>query len=311
MVSAIGVSNWKRSMTSDGLNCEETGVMSETCGRVGATWANISMGLDLFSLWTSEVAELLAQDEDLVPFLQNRSYIAGNINRVGSEKGITKNSCPTKGKNIFNGSTSLYFNGAGSLLPEFKKERLKILLQQSVFTLSREVDELINPVLSLCRLRSCLRYKDSLRSSSIGLPQNIDESVHAHKKLKALPSSLVDDDMRLILEYDSTKVEELMNTHSDEIFSMLQHMEQKLEELLNAAMTTCRPMTPNEKQQLCKRIKELPPRNVDRVVEILGHSKTSRKDLCNELYFDLDSEDQITLWRLYFYVSAIEKAKTS
>lgn len=293
---------------------EETGVMSETCGHVGATWANISMGFDSFGLFTSEIAELLAQDEDLVPFLQNRSYIAGNINGLGSEKGITKNSCPTKGKNIFNGSTSLYFNGAGALLPEFKKERLKILLQQSVFTLSREVDEVINPVLSLCRLRSCLRHKDSLLSSSNWLSQNYGESIHAHNKLKALPSSLVDDDIRFLLENDSTKVEELMNTHSDEIFSMLQHMEQKLEELLNAVMRTCRPMTPNEKQQLCKRIKELPPRNVDRVVEILGHGKTSRKDSCNEVYFDLDSEDcedQRMLWRLYFYVSAIEKAKTS
>ncbi|KZV57698.1 hypothetical protein F511_03158 [Dorcoceras hygrometricum] len=75
-----------------------------------------------------------------------------------------------------------------------------------------------------------------------------------------------------------------------ELILQLQHMEQKLEELLNAVMTTCRPMRPNEKQQLCKRIKELPPRNVDRVVEILGHGKTLRKDLCSEVHVDLDGE---------------------
>lgn len=288
----------------------EIGVMSETSGRVRATWTDISMGLDLFGLCTSEVAELLAQDEDLVPFSHNRSNLVGNINEVRNEKGITKNSCLSKEKNIFNSSTSLYFNGVGASLPEFRKERLKILLRQSVFTLSREIDEVINPIISLCRLRSCLRYKDSLLSSSNGLSQNIDESIHREKKHKALLSSLVNDDIRFLLENDSTKVEELMNTHSDEFFSMLQHMELKLEELLNAVMTTCRPMTPNEKQQLCKRIKELPPRNVDRVVEILGHSKTLRKDPCNEVHVDLDGEDQITLWRLYFYVAAIEKAKT-
>ncbi|XP_073157302.1 uncharacterized protein [Henckelia pumila] len=285
--------------------------MPETSGHVGATWANISMGLDLFGLCTSEVAELLAQDEDLVPFSRNGSHLVGNINGVGSGKNAsTKNGCPTKEKSIFSSSTPLYFNGLGASLPEFKKERLKILLQQSVFTLSREVDEVINPIISLCRLRSCLRYKDSLMSRSNELSQNIDESIHARKKLKSLPSSLVNDDIRFLLENDSTKVEELMNKHSDEFFSMLQHMEQKLEELLSAVMTTCRQMTPNEKQQLCKRIKELPPRNVDRVVEILGHSKASRKDSSNEVHVDLDCEDKITLWRLYFYVAAIEKAKT-
>lgn len=277
--------------------------MPETFGRVEAIWKNISLGLDLFGLCTSEVAELLIQDDDLVPLF-------GNINEVGDEKGINKNGCLSKEKNNFNSSTSLYFNGVGALLPEFRKERLKIFLRQSFFILSREVDEVINPIISLCRLRSCLKYKDSLLSSSHGLSQNIDESIHAHKKLKALSSSLVNDDIRFLLENDSTKVEELMNTHSDELFSMLQHMELKLEELLNAVMTTCRPMTLNEKQQLCKRIKELPPRNVDRVVEILGHSETLRKDSCNEVHVDLDGKDQITLWRLYFYVAAIEKAKT-
>lgn len=121
----------------------ETGVMSETSGRVRATWTNINMGLDLFGLCTSEVAELLAQDEDLVPFSQNRSNLVGNITEVGNEKGITKNSCLSKEKNIFNSSTSLYFNGVGASLPEFKKERLKVLLRRSVFTLSHEIDEVI------------------------------------------------------------------------------------------------------------------------------------------------------------------------
>lgn len=47
-------------------------------------------------------------------------------------------------------------------------------------------------------------------------------------------------------------------------------------------------MTIAEKQQLRKLIQNLPPRNLDRVVEIIGHNKPSEKYSCDEVHVDLD-----------------------
>lgn len=123
-------------------------------------------------------------------------------------------------------------------------------------------------------------------------------------------STEIDDDLRFLLENDSTKVEELMKKHCGELSDTLHHMEQNLDELLNIIMTTCRPMTAAEKQQLRRLIQNLPPRNLDYVVEIIGHNKLSEKSSCDEVHVDLDKEDNVTLWRLYFYVTAYELSQS-
>ncbi|KAL0344061.1 UNVERIFIED_CONTAM: hypothetical protein Sangu_1293500 [Sesamum angustifolium] len=152
----------------------------------------------------------------------------------------------------------------------------------------------------------------------------------------ATESTEIDDDLRILLENDSTKVEELMRKHCGELSDTLHHMEQKLDELLNMIMTTCRndrptseilirpmillylsnpnfsnrPMTTAEKQHLRRLIQNLPPRNLDCVVEIIGHNKLSEKSSCDEVHVDLDKEDNVTLWRLYFYVTAYELSQS-
>ncbi|KAL6518780.1 hypothetical protein OROHE_017533 [Orobanche hederae] len=101
-------------------------------------------------------------------------------------------------------------------------------------------------------------------------------------------SRVIDDDLRFLLESDTTKVEELVNKQSDDFSVTLHHMEQKLEELLNILMTSCRPMTLAEKQQLRRSIQNLPPRNLDRVVEIIGSNKPpSDKYFRDEVHVDL------------------------
>lgn len=94
-------------------------------------------------------------------------------------------------------------------------------------------------------------------------------------------------------------------------------------------------MTLTEKQQLQRMIKNLPPRNLDSVVEIIQHRhRQSNEYSCREIHIDLEKEvnknyvqnvmwiivtggplrlrclqDNVTLWRLYFYIEAVENAK--
>ncbi|KAG8384901.1 hypothetical protein BUALT_Bualt04G0166400 [Buddleja alternifolia] len=351
--------------------------MSENSEDVAASGETNKVGPDYFGLYASEVAELLSQDEGLLPISHQVSQLAENLHEVGRGKGTSKNSCRTKENNGISSSAPLYSNGIGALLSEFKKERLKSLLRHSVFTLTKGVDEMIDPILSVCRLRSCLRCKESLLNN--GTACRADQTKLSHKKRKVSPScsdlksehmhlakpgkelsndvmkkctqchatstpqwratpdgkclcnacglryfkdvkngSLVnsdikadkerveiDDDLRLLLENDSTKVEELMKKHSGELSATLLHMEQKLEELLNAVMTSCRPMTHLEKQQLRMSIQKLPPKNLDRVVEIIRQNRPSEKYSSDEVRVDLEEQDNVTLWRLYYYVKAI------
>lgn len=67
-------------------------------------------------------------------------------------------------------------------------------------------------------------------------------------------------------------------------------------------------MTLTEKQQLQKLIQKLPPRNLDRVVEIIERNKPFRKQKSDAILVDLEEEDNVTLWRLYIYVKAVENA---
>lgn len=115
----------------------------------------------------------------------------------------------------------------------------------------------------------------------------------------------IDDNLRYILESDSTKVEELMKKYSDELSTMICHMEQKLEELLVIVMSSCRPMTHSEKQQLRKLIQSLPPGNLDRVAEIIRQHNPSKNTFSDEIRVDLDDEVDTRIWLFIdgFYLS--------
>jgi hypothetical protein len=49
-------------------------------------------------------------------------------------------------------------------------------------------------------------------------------------------------------------------------------------------------MTLTEKQQLRKLIQKLPPKNLDRVVEIIQHGKRAEPQSCEEIFVDLEKE---------------------
>ncbi|KAJ0113607.1 hypothetical protein Patl1_02884 [Pistacia atlantica] len=203
-----------------------------------------------------------------------------------------------------------------------------------------EMDRLVkwlDPVIAMCQLQSQIRNKKSL-SSDIGTASKghagevpfkkhktsssfSSTSIPAHPNplnsesckevilLLAFSWCLVDGDLQFLLENDSLQVEEMLKKYFDELSATLGHMEQQLEELLNAVVSKCRPMTLFEKHELRKMIQKLPPNNLDRVVEIVRHNKSAEPQSSDEYFVDLEKEDNITLWRLYYYVNAVQKAR--
>ncbi|KAL8471190.1 hypothetical protein ACS0TY_028134 [Phlomoides rotata] len=292
---------------------------------------NTILGPDYFSFYKDEAKSLLSQDDGLLPYAHHASSSAGKLHGVVRQKDLTENSCQTKERNNF-GSASLFSDEIGDVLSESKKERLKSLLRQSVITLTKEVDEMVNPVLSVCRIRSCLRSKERLLKSDAST-HKADKLKHPNGKIKAssgctskgkarnaknVSSGIegveedleLDDDLHFILENDSNKVEELLKSHTNEVSATLNHMGQNLEEFLNIVMTTCRAMTIAEKQQLRKLIQNLPSKNLDRVADIVQFNKPPEQNSSNKLRVDLNELDNVTLWRLYFYVSSINANST-
>ncbi|OIW14434.1 hypothetical protein TanjilG_20880 [Lupinus angustifolius] len=169
-------------------------------------------------------------------------------------------------------SISLYNDAIGADLSDIKKERLRSLLRQSVTTLSSEVNEV--------------------------------------------------DDFQSLLENDNVEVEETVKRYTEELSGKLVYMEQHLESLLDAVMSKCRygvillsgyvkngPMTLVEKQQLQRLIQKLPAENLDRVVQIICRSRPVKEQSSDKIFVDLEKEDNATLWRLYYYIEAFEKAK--
>ncbi|XP_050270985.1 uncharacterized protein LOC126714741 isoform X2 [Quercus robur] len=266
------------------------------------------IGPDYFGYYTREVVELLSQDDDILPSASQTSSLSGR--KCGEVVGNNT----IEYRNKFSGS--LLTNSIGAGLSDFKKEGLKALLRQSISILSPEVDEMLDPVLAVCRLKSEVRrrkrplsHTSATYDSDAGqVPHKKLKTTEAPKKSAALEGSKMDD-LQFFLENDTLEVEDTVNKFSDELSAKLGYIEQQLEELLGAIMSTCRAMTLTEKQQLRKLIQKLPPKNLDRVVEIIQHGKLAEPQSRDEIFVDLEKENNITLWRLYYYIGAVEKAR--
>lgn len=90
------------------------------------------VGPDYFGYYSSEIANLLSQDEDAFPVSDKISELPKSKYEEGRKKSLVN-----QGDN----SGPLYSNGVGAGLSDFRKDRLKSLLRQSVHSLSSEVDE--------------------------------------------------------------------------------------------------------------------------------------------------------------------------
>lgn len=97
------------------------------------TRAKYSVGPDYFSFYTQQVMELLSSDDDFLPSASQTSNSFGRKCEEVLGNGLVE---PMK-----NGSGSLFSKSIGVGLSDFKKERLKALLQQGAIVLAPEVDE--------------------------------------------------------------------------------------------------------------------------------------------------------------------------
>ncbi|KAK7279204.1 hypothetical protein RJT34_24250 [Clitoria ternatea] len=267
------------------------------------------VGPDYFGYYSSEVVNLLSKDDDVSPVSTQTSELPQD--KYGD------------GRN--NLVDHMFSNCVGAGLSDFTTNRLISLLRQSVFALSSEVDEVVDPVFAACHLQSKIRSKTHSLNHTV---TDSDNAVQIPcKKLKLSSSSpacsltetsdanpqysrKVSDDLQFLIENDCVEVEETVKKYSNELSRTLGYMEQQLELLLDAIMSKCRSMTLAEKQQLQRLIQKLPPRNLDRVAEIICQSRPVEDQSCDEIFVDLEKEDNATLWRLYYYVEAVEKAKS-
>ncbi|CDP16624.1 unnamed protein product [Coffea canephora] len=285
--------------------------MSETSRGLGAPAENNMLGPDFFAFYMRELADLVSEEENFLAFFPESLDLVRNTPGVAGENSLTENRLDGynfKQSSKPTDSAPLFSDAIGSQLSDFRKERLKSLARRSLLTFTKEVDEMLIPILRICRTQSLLRYKESILS----LPDTsnvANEEFNPQKKQEVSASSLIDDDLRRLLEHDSTKVEEVMKRHADELFKTIGYMEQKLEEFLDLLMSNCRLMTLTEKQELRKLIQNLPPRNMERIVEIIRRSRPSAKCLRDEIHVDLEEESKETLWRLYYYVEAVANAR--
>lgn len=130
-------------------------------------------GPDFFSYYTNEVARLLSESEDVL------NVPTSSIPEFSDRKCCEVNG---KGRIDYNCHGDGPFSGSiGASVSDLKKERLKAVLMQSVNDLSKEVDEVLDPVLSMHRLKCQIWGKNSSRDS--GATSNV------HSQMS--PSSLL------------------------------------------------------------------------------------------------------------------------
>nr|XP_007140851.1 hypothetical protein PHAVU_008G147100g [Phaseolus vulgaris]ESW12845.1 hypothetical protein PHAVU_008G147100g [Phaseolus vulgaris] len=136
------------------------------------------VGPDYFGYYSSEIANLLSQDEDVFPVSDKIPELPKSKYEEGRKKSLVN-----QGDN----SGPLFSNGVGAGLSDFRKNRLKSLLRQGVISLSSEVDEVVEPVFAAYHLQSKIKCKsDSLNDTVIAS----DDVVQGpRKKLKVSSSS--------------------------------------------------------------------------------------------------------------------------
>ncbi|KAH1150284.1 hypothetical protein AAZX31_16G063300 [Glycine max] len=296
------------------------------------------VGPDYFGYYSSEVVNLLSQDEDVFPVSTQTPELPESKYEEGRKKNLVNQSD--------NCSGPLYSNAVGACLSDFKKDRLKSLLRQSVIALSSEVDQVVDPVFAAYHLQANLKSKSQSLNDTATASDNVVQV--PCKKLKMSSSSSSDrfleqatnvnpqcsrkdpkshyflglpqseylskekttDDIQFLLENDNVEVAEMVTEYANDLSGTLGYMEEQLELLLDTIMFKCRSMTLAEKQRLQSLIQKLPARNLDRVVELIWRNRPIEEQNCDKIFVDLEKEDDATLWRLYYYIEAVEKAKS-
>lgn len=275
-------------------------------------------GPNYFAYYKHLVLDLLSENGNCFePFVGADSVVSVGNCSDGEAKG---NCNDEKGRklNCFRGTGSYFTESIGEGLSEFKKERLLPTLRESAACFNKEADEMLDHILATFQIDSNLKEKEKLP----GDPKfSFDEDLrmdHKRKKRKADShnSNYSGSDSIFVTQvYDNIQGFKGMDgiSHEDiekytfQLLAKLENMEENLEEYMNGVVSKCRPMTCIEKHRLGKMVRKLPEKALDRVVEILQPGKFSGKDLPESISVDLAKEDNIKLWRLYYYVELVLK----
>ncbi|KAG0499047.1 hypothetical protein HPP92_003738 [Vanilla planifolia] len=202
--------------------------------------------------------------------------------------------------------------------PEFKKERLKAILGETVHCLTLETDKIKDQIIARLHFELDRRIEDHLpcRLNRVD-DEDIVESTRKRKISSIAPkdNGIADADIHPIkpvhndngaYQWTVNVDSQVVEVNSAELEAKLDKMEQDLEELLNIVVSKCRSMTSAEKEVLGRQIKGLPGKALDRVLEIIMHHKLP-KSIPSEVVVNLEALDDITLWRLHYYVQTVLK----
>ncbi|XP_039062725.1 uncharacterized protein LOC120207304 [Hibiscus syriacus] len=116
-------------------------------------------GPDLFGFYACQIADLLSEDENALS-ISNASELSQG--KYGAVSGKNTLDCSCKD------ADSIFQNSIVAGISDFKKGRLKGLLRQSVNDLSMEVDEMLDPVVAMSKLRFKLKNNSLVNSALDG-----------------------------------------------------------------------------------------------------------------------------------------------
>ncbi|XP_076885119.1 uncharacterized protein LOC143534542 [Bidens hawaiensis] len=337
------------------------------------TSTEMDIGMDLFQYYIKGIDELMSNDDFTPSTLKNSRLL-----KVGSgsykNREMEKEDNGSNEKNRPVGFSSLFCNAVGNGLLDHRKDRLLTKLCKCVVALNGEVDEMLEPVFSMLRLRRLLepekvefearepkrrkvneylnvssgslteegslsekqdvverepsKSKSLTRCNSAGCgeyakktsfdenkslcgdrsKQGMNESFLGSSSRNDQDNGEVNDAIQFLLENKGPRVVEKLAKYSDEMSATLERMKQKLEKLVDIVVLSCRAMTLAEKHQLKKQVQNLDAQNLDRVAEIMQRGNFGLQ-VSDDIFIDLQNEENSKLWRLYFYVKTVENAR--
>uniref|UniRef100_A0A0D2ZSB1 NET domain-containing protein n=1 Tax=Brassica oleracea var. oleracea TaxID=109376 RepID=A0A0D2ZSB1_BRAOL len=178
----------------------------------------------------------------------------------------------------------------GADISSLEREKLKALLRQCVRDIIPGVDEMPTRARSMHLMSQLSNKKPSI----------------------SVTNKEVKDDIQLLMKSDPGLFKGIVKKHTDDVLASLNDMQQQAEKLLDTVATSCsgRPLSQEEKRDLQKSIKELPRGNLKRVAEIIrDHYVASGKEFSDEVTVNLEEEDNVTVWRMHFYVAVVKSAR--
>lgn len=280
--------------------------MSNSLREKGCTKGNES-GPDYLGYYKHIVSDLLSQEDYFLSGIDNKaSIVACSICGVA---GICSHNKHTN-SNGAGDSISLFSGVIGEGLSDFKKERFKAILNESVVCINQDVDEVLEHIIALFQIESDIRERELLSycsdagkvSSPITTnPIGYDDTdkgqaiMQVYKNIKSL-------------QRDGEEFSEAVENYSLQLCSQLGKMEQDLEEYINSVVSKSRPMTAAEKQLLAQRIQKLPDKALGRVVELIQLRNLSARKFSDTIPVNFEEQDDITLWRLHFFVETVMQA---